>query len=71
MLLALLLTAAKMAASTTLYSESPIASWQKKGRTSPLKSDYIEHRAPHFQALLVASAMVARGAIGFLLASVS
>ena len=65
---------AKAVVAFVVYGEYLIQKWKRKGRSGSrrhLGVDEAVHGVPHAQALIIASAMVARGEIGFLIASLS
>ena len=69
-----LMIVAKVATGLVFYAECMIRRWQSKTRVGPLTEEeeiYLEKGLPHTEALLVGFAMVARGEIGFLIASLS
>lgn len=70
---AALMMAAKAATGFVIYAEYVIRQWQSKKRVGPPIEEEIcrEKGLPHAEALLVGFAMVARGEIGFLIASLS
>lgn len=71
---AVMMTAAKASVGFVLYCDYYIRAWWRKHHSRPAtRPDDIEnaHVAPHSQAIMVAFAMVARGEIGFLIASLS
>jgi Kef-type K+ transport system membrane component KefB len=73
-LYAIMMTVAKASVGVVLYCDYYIRTWwRKKNSRASRRLEDIENRngAPHSQAIMVASAMVARGEIGFLIASLS
>lgn len=74
LLYAVMMTVAKASVGVVLYCDYYTRTWWRKKNSQPAKRpDDIEngHGAPHSQAIMVAFAMVARGEIGFLIASLS
>ena len=70
---AILMAMAKSAVCVVIYCEHFVQEWKRKSRSASRQSgvDMAVHDVPNFQALITASAMVARGEIGFLIASLS
>jgi Kef-type K+ transport system membrane component KefB len=69
-----MMTVAKALVGAVLYCEYYIPTWWSKRRSRPTRRREdidIRHGVPHSQALMVAFAMVARGEIGVLIASLS
>src|SRR5450432_1712799 len=72
----ILMVMAKMSVATVVYSEYFLRKWllyrkPPRGRRSEIETGEYVQSMPHAQALLIASAMVARGEIGFLIASLA
>lgn len=70
---AILMAIAKAAVSVVIYCEYFTQEWKRKSRSASREPgvDVALQDIPNFQALMTASAMVARGEIGFLIASLS
>jgi Kef-type K+ transport system membrane component KefB len=70
---AILMAMAKAAVSVVVYCEYFMQEWKRKSRSASRQPgvDMAVHDIPNVQALMTASAMVARGEIGFLIASLS
>lgn len=64
---------AKAAVCVVVYCEYFIQAWKRKSRSASEQPgvDMAVQDIPNFQALVTASAMIARGEIGFLIASLS
>jgi Kef-type K+ transport system membrane component KefB len=74
LLYAFMMTVAKASVGVVLYCDYYIRTWwrKKNSRLARCPEDIENaHGAPHSQAMMVAFAMVARGEIGFLIASLS
>lgn len=74
LLYTVMMTVAKASVGVVLYCEYYTRTWLNKRRTRQTRrQEDVEsaHGAPHSQALIIAFAMVARGEIGFLIASLS
>src|SRR6266487_4260126 len=73
-LYAVLMAIAKAAVSVVVYCEYFIQEWKRKSKSASRRQpgvDLAVNDIPNFQAMMTASAMVARGEIGFLIASLS
>jgi Kef-type K+ transport system membrane component KefB len=71
---AVMMTAAKASVGVVLYCDHCNRTWLRKKSSPPARCrEDVEnaHSAPHSQAIMIAFAMVARGEIGFLIASLS
>jgi Kef-type K+ transport system membrane component KefB len=71
---AVMMTAAKASVGVVLYCDHCNRTWLRKKNSPPARRlEDIENArsAPHSQAIMIAFAMVARGEIGFLIASLS
>ena len=71
---AVMMTLAKASVCVVLYCDYYTRTWWRKKKSRPARRpEDIEnaHGTPHSQAIMVAFAMVARGEIGFLIASLS
>jgi Kef-type K+ transport system membrane component KefB len=74
LLYAAMMTAAKAFVCAVLYCDYYIRTWWRKKYSRPARrQENFENDdgAPHLQAIIVAFAMVSRGEIGFLIASLS
>ncbi len=74
LLYAVMMTIAKASVGVVLYCEYYTRTWCKKKDSRPARRPEdieIANGPPHSQAIMVAFAMVARGEIGFLIASLS
>lgn len=74
LLYAFMMTVAKASVGVVLYCDYYICTWWRKKTSRPARlPEDIENAngAPHTQAIMVAFAMVTRGEIGFLIASLS